>query len=123
MAFLDPWRNDTTSPRRMQGVVRYASSSDLSSWSTLYRGAIGDARASSANSLAVEFLGDYNFIDATNSGAVAVWNDVQNAAVCPAVNAWRASLASGTSVSKPAPASDCPATFGNTDIYGGAFTP
>ena len=123
MAFLDPWQNDTTSPRRMQGVVRHASSSDLSSWSTLYRGAIGDARASSANSLAVEFLGDYNYIDATNSGAVAVWNDAQNAAVCPAVNAWRASLASGTSVPKPAPASDCPETFGNTDIYGGMFTP
>jgi hypothetical protein len=123
MAFLTPWQNDTSSPRSMQGVVRHASFSDLSSWTTLFRGPEGDARASSANSLAGEFLGDYNYIAATNTSAAAVWNDVRNATDCPAVDAWRQSLVSGTSVPKPAPATDCPATFGNTDIFGGTFTP
>jgi hypothetical protein len=123
MAFLDPWRSNTSSARRMQGVVRQAAFSDLSSWTTLQRGAVGDARASSANSLASEFLGDYDAIAANNTQGAAVWNDVRNASVCPAVNAWRQSLANGTPTSKPAPASDCPATFGNTDIFGGTYTP
>lgn len=122
MGFLDPWRSDTTSARRSEGVVRHADCCDLSSWSTLHRGATGDARSSSANSLAVEFLGDYNYIVATNDFAVAVWNDVRNAAVCNAINAYRAGLAGvGAPTPRPAPATDCPATFGNTDIFGGVF--
>jgi hypothetical protein len=103
------------------GATTEFSDSGLSSWTTLHRGEVGDARASSANSLAVEFLGDYNYVIATNSYAVAVWNDVRNAAVCDAVNAWRQSLVDGAPTAKPAPATDCPATFGNTDIYGEAY--
>jgi hypothetical protein len=122
MGFLDPWRNDTTSSRQMQGVVRHADFSDLSSWSTLHRGIVGDARGSTANSLAFEFLGDYDYIVATNDGAAAVWNDVRNAAVCDAINAYRAGLAGvGPAAPRPAPATDCPATFGNSDIFGGFF--
>jgi hypothetical protein len=123
MAFLTHWQTDTSSPRTMQGVVRHASISDLSSWTTLFRGPSGDARASSANSLTAEFLGDYNYIAATNSSATAVWNDVRNAANCPAVDAWRQSLSTSTPGTKPAPGTDCPATFGNTDIFGGTFSP
>jgi hypothetical protein len=123
MAFLDPWQSTTSGPRTMQGVVRHASFSDLSGWTTLQRGAVGDARASSANSLAVEFLGDYDYIAATNTHAAAVWNDVRSAAVCDAINAWRQSLVNGTPTTRPAPATACPATFGNTDIYGGVYTP
>ncbi len=74
MAFLDPWQADTSSPRTLQGVVRHASFSELTRWTTLNRGAVGDARASSADSLAVEFLGDYDDIAATNTQAVAVWS-------------------------------------------------
>ena len=122
MGYLDPWRSDTTSSRRFEGVVRHADFSDLSSWSTLHRGAVGDARGSSANSLAFEFLGDYNYVVATNDFAAAVWNDVRNAAVCGAINAYRAGLAGvGPAAPRPAPATDCPATFGNTDIFGGVF--
>src|SRR5204862_4525606 len=46
--FLDPFRNDTTSPRRFVGVLRHAdvSGTMLSNRSTLSRGAVGDARAS-----------------------------------------------------------------------------
>jgi hypothetical protein len=40
---------------------------------------------------------------------------------CPAVDAWRMSLVTGTSVPEPAPEQDCPAGFGNSDIYGGAW--
>lgn len=31
-------------------------------------------------------------------------------------------LAAGTAAAKPSPATDLPATFGNTDIYGGRYT-
>jgi hypothetical protein len=123
MAFMDPWQSDTSGPRRMQGVVRQAAFSDLGNWTTLQRGPLGDARASSANSLTSEFLGDYNAVAASNSQAAAVWNDVRNAAVCPAVNDWRQSLADEAPTTKPAPATDCPATFGNTDIFGWSLAP
>ena len=120
MGFLDPWRASTGTPRRMQGVVRHANAA-LAGWATLHRGAIGDARGSSANSLAAEFLGDYNYVVATNEYAAAVWNDVRHAAVCPAVDAYRQSLADGSPIAPPAPAGDCPATFGNSDIFGGSY--
>jgi hypothetical protein len=51
-----------------------------------------------------------------------VWNDARNAADCPAVDAWRAALQAGGTATKPSPLSDCPAAFGNSDIYGGAYT-
>ncbi|MEP6996755.1 MAG: hypothetical protein ABI900_03850, partial [Betaproteobacteria bacterium] len=94
---------------------------DLTGWSTLNRGDIGDARGSSANSLISEFLGDYNAVIATRSYGAAVWNDVRNAADCPAIDAWRQSLADKKPTAKPAPGTDCPATFGNSDIFGGFY--
>ena len=118
--FLDPWRDSLSEPRRMQGVVRHASA-DLTSWTTLHIAPIGDARGSSANSLAFGFLGDYNFSVATRDYGAAVWNDTRNAAVCDAIDAFRQSLVEGSPISRPAPGTDCPATFGNTDIYGGAY--
>jgi hypothetical protein len=71
--------------------------------------------------LTSEFLGDYNDIKASPAGAVAVWNDTRNTADCPAVDAFRQSLANGSPAPAPAPATDCPATFGNSDIFGGSF--
>ena len=88
---------------------------------TVHRGASGDARASSANALTGEFLGDYDYAAATNSHLVAVWIDVRNAADCPAIDAYRQSLVEGNPIPKPAPNTDCPATFGNSDIFGGQF--
>jgi hypothetical protein len=120
-AFLDPWRTTTADPRRMLGVVRHAEASALGTWTTLHRAPVGDARGSSANGLTSEFLGDYNFVAATRDAGVAVWNDVRDAAVCPAINAYRQSLVDGAPIPPPAPNSDCPATFGNTDIFGGRF--
>jgi hypothetical protein len=122
-AYLDPWRSTTADPRRMQGVVRHAnlSGSVVGTWDEQHRGALGDARGSSANGLTSEFLGDYNYVMATNAGAYAVWNDVRNAAVCPAINAYRQSIVDGTPITAPAPQQDCPSMFGNTDIFGASI--
>jgi hypothetical protein len=123
--FLDPWRPSTTDLRRFQGVVRHANvpagGGAPGAFTTLHRGAVGDARGSSANGLISEFLGDYNYAVATRTYGAAVWNDARNAAVCPAINAYRQSLVAGTPIPPPAPNVDCPATFGNTDIFGGSY--
>jgi hypothetical protein len=116
-AFLTPWQTTTAAPRPMLGVVRHANSS-TGPFTTLHRGAVGDARASSANGLAFEFLGDYNYAVATESSGVLVWNDTREAANCPALDAYRQSLVVGTPIPVPAPGTACPPTFGNTDIWG-----
>jgi hypothetical protein len=129
-AHLDPWRTTTADPRRMLGVVRHAevaASGAVGAFSTLHRGAVGDGRGSSANGLTTEFLGDYNYAVATRDYAAAVWVDSRNAAVCPAINAYRQSLVDGTPIAPPAPNQDCPDSpatgsfFGNTDIFGGSY--
>jgi hypothetical protein len=123
-AFTTPFRNDTTTPRNLVGVILHAdvTGGTIGTFGELARGVGGDPRASSANSLISEFLGDYVYTAATRTGAVGVWNDVRNGADCPAVDAWRMSLQAGTSVPRPAPQADCPATFGNSDIYGAAVS-
>jgi hypothetical protein len=123
-AFLAPYRTDTSKPRPLVGVVKHAdvaANGKVGAFSELNRGARGDARASSANALLDEFLGDYVYAVATNDYGAAVWNDVRRARDCPAIDAWRMSLETGASVPKPAPEQDCPARFGNTDIFGGAY--
>ena len=84
----------------------------------------GDSRASSANDLTTGFLGDYNYAAATNSSVTAVWNDARSsrAADCPAIDAFRDSELTSNPMSKPAPLTDCPKTFGNTDIFGGNYS-
>ena len=74
----------------------------------------------------LEFLGDYVYAVATRTYGAGVWNDTRNAADCPAIDAWRAAaqaaIQNGTAVpTKPAPEQACPATFGNSDIFGGSF--
>jgi len=63
---------------------------------------------------------------ATEQYGAAVWNDVRNGADCPAIDSWRAAaqeaiLEDLTVPAAPAPAQECPATFGNTDIFGGSY--
>ncbi|HEX8099001.1 MAG TPA: sialidase family protein, partial [Actinomycetota bacterium] len=124
MAFHEPWQSTTADPRLMEGVVRRANSPGMSApaaWTTVHRGATGDARGSSTNSLASGFLGDYNNVDVGQGLAYAVWNDVRNAADCPVIDAYRQSLSTDDPLPRPAPNDDCPATFGNSDIYGAGF--
>jgi hypothetical protein len=124
-AFLSPWRSDTSSPRLMLGVVRQASVSHghVGHFETLHRGETGDARGSSENNLCCEFLGDYNYVSASRTFGTAVWNDVRDAAVCTAMNKYRASLITASPLPKPSPLKDCPPRFGNSDIFGGTYEP
>jgi hypothetical protein len=122
--FTTPFQTTNDSPRLFAGVVRHATlaGSRLGAFTTLHRGAPGDARASSANDLTTEFLGDYNYAAATNSSVTAVWNDARRATDCPAIDAFRESELTSSPLSKPAPLADCPGTFGNTDIFGGNYS-
>jgi hypothetical protein len=123
-AYLQPFQETTANPRRMQGVVRHA---DVGAggvdggFTTLHRTAVGDARGTT-RTLNREAVYDYNYAAATRTYGAAVWMDVRNAASCDAVNAYRQSLIDGTPITPPAPLTDCPAQFGNNDIYGGTYS-
>jgi hypothetical protein len=129
--YLQPWQSTTATPRLFQGVVRHAdvnpTTGALGAWADIHRAPTGDARGSSANALIDEFLGDYNYAFATNDFVVATWNDARNAADCTAIDAYRQDIVNGTAVgdatdpTRPAPEQDCPATFGNSDIFGGSY--
>jgi hypothetical protein len=148
--FRQPFQSTTAAPRLQQGVVRHAdvgASGRPGAWSDVHRAADGDARGSSQNNLVAEFLGDYNYASASNTGVAAVWNDVRAAADCPAIDAYRQQFVNavragtaqpadeereeneGTAPAEqagapepPAPQQDCPPTFGNSDIWGGFYT-
>lgn len=103
-AFTTPLLNDTTTPRGLVGVVLHAevgAGGAPLNWTQVHRGAVGDPRGSSQNNQVLEFLGDYLYA-ATNDYGVAVWNDTRNAADCPAIDAWRASVqAAGSPMPTP----------------------
>lgn len=123
-AYLASYQGTTSTPRPMQAVVKHA---DLvggvpGAFTELNRGASGDARGSSQNGLTAEFFGDYVYAVATRTYGSAVWNDARNEADCPAIDAYRAAIEAGQKPTPPAPNTDCPANFGNSDIYGGSYT-
>jgi len=123
-AFTNPFREDTSAPRSLVGVVKRAFVSGdgtVGAFADVHRGAPGDPRGSSQNNLVMEFLGDYVYAIATNTYGAAVWNDVRDAADCPAIDAYRQSFQTRGSLPAPAVQSVCPATFGNSDIRGGSY--
>ena len=131
MNFLQPWQTTTANPRLFQGVVRHAdvnpATGAIGAWSDLNRAPTGDARGSSANALTGEFLGDYDYAFATNDFVAAVWNDARRAADCTAIDDYRQDILDGdaegiaSDPTRPAPQQDCPAMFGNSDIFGGSY--
>jgi hypothetical protein len=123
-AFTTPFRDDTSAPRGLVGVVKRAAvggDGTIGAFTDVHRGAPCDPRGSSQDNLVMEFLGDYVYAIATNTYGAAVWNDVRAAADCPAIDAYRQSLQTGGSLPAPAVQSACPATFGNSDIRGGSY--
>ena len=80
-------------PARGRGAARnWPAGGVRGAFSEVHRGATGDARGSSQNDLAAEFLGDYVYAAATNDYGMSVWNDVRNAQNCPAVDEYRQEL-------------------------------
>jgi hypothetical protein len=127
-AWLEPYKHSTmgaASDRPLTGIVTHAdvtANGTIGPFTRLIKSTPGDARGSSQNDLTAEFLGDYVYSVATRTYGAGVWNDVRNAADCPAIDRWRMSLRTGASVPTPAPQQDCPTTFGNSDIFGASFT-
>ncbi len=155
-AFTEPFKTSAVgaaNDRPLVGVVLHADvGGTVGTFTQLHRGAAGDARGSSQNNLAAEFLGDYVYAVATRTYGAAVWNDVRNAADCPAIDAYRQALhdeavATGARTADaeeprgeedkvqngkeadqedpatpPAVQAACPTAFGNSDIYGGTWT-
>jgi hypothetical protein len=119
-AFTTPYRDDTTSPRALTGVILHAdvAAGVIGAFAEAYRGPTGDPRGTSQNDLTAEFLGDYVYAAATRTYGTAVWNDASNAAVCPAIQAYRAAVESGATATPPNVIATCPARFGNSDILG-----
>ena len=66
-AFTTLFRDDTTSPRNLVGVVKHAdvADGDVGAFTEVHRSPGGDPRGSSQNNLAAEFLGDYVYAAAT----------------------------------------------------------
>jgi hypothetical protein len=121
-AFTTPFRNDTSSPRNLVGVVKHAdvSGGTVGAFSTVHRSPGGDPRGSSQNNLAAEFLGDYVYAAATRTYAAAVWNDVRRAADCPAIDAYRLAL-HNEAVAAGAPVADPEEPRGEEDAVHQAF--
>jgi hypothetical protein len=126
-AWTEPYKDSTLGPdndRPLIGIVTHAdvaADGTVGTFIRLHQSTPTDARGSSQNDLTAEFLGDYVYAVATRLYGSGVWNDVRRAADCPAIDAWRMSLRGGPAAPKPAPEQDCPATFGNSDIFGGTF--
>ena len=119
-AFTTSYQPTTGTPRSLVGVFMQAAAGAgaTGAFTEAHRGAPGDPRGSSQNNLVAEFLGDYVYAAATRTYGVGVWNDTRAAADCTAADAWRQDIATGgTLVPRPAPQQNCPATFGNSDIF------
>jgi hypothetical protein len=151
-AFEEPFKTSAVgaaNDRPLIGQVLQAtvSGEDVGAFVPRHRGQSGDARGSSQNDLAAEFLGDYVYAAATRDYGVSVWNDVRAAADCPAVDQYRQdlhdeALATGQQTAEaeeprgeseegedddaadaPAVQQVCPANFGNSDIFGWSGPP
>lgn len=128
-AITTPFTRTTAKPRLMHGVLRSAvigRGGAPAGWTTDYIGRSGDARGTSfADWNYEEFLGFYVFAVATRSYGAGVWTDVSRAADCPAIDKWRETSLKAKTIVVPAPwpLTDCPARFGNSDIWSATTAP
>ena len=121
------WRgSDFTSPRPYHGVFRSSpldSTGMPTNWTTEFNEPAGgttggDLRATyPGHDLYQERVGDYVYAAASDTYGVGVWTSAANAAVCDAIQTYRAnSFAAGHhALPAPWPLTDCPPNFGNTD--------
>lgn len=122
-AVTSPWAgDDVSSPRPYHGVFRSApvTASGPGTWTTEYNGPLADLRSSfPGHRFREERIGDYVYAAASRDYGIGLWIDVRNTEVCPAIQDWRAqSLAAGHIViPAPYPPTDCPATWGNMDVW------
>jgi hypothetical protein len=127
MAYGQPFQTTTANPRPEHGVLRMATvgaNGAPGAWATLYDGPFGDARGTSQGRILYnEFLGDYVYAIATRTYGMGVWTDTRRTVDCPAMDAWRQASFDAGHLVFPAPwalggVGDCPASFGNNDIFG-----
>ena len=117
-----PWlAGDMTTPRPYHGVFETAAvgANGAPGAFTVSTGALGDLRATyPGHDIYQERIGDYVYAAASQSYGLGVWTDAAAAAVCPAVQQYRAaSLAAGhRALPAPWPLAQCLPGFGNTDI-------
>jgi hypothetical protein len=119
-----PFMTDFTSPRPYHGVFVSSaldSSGNPTGWSTVFNEPpTGDLRATyPGHDMYQERIGDYIYAAASNTYGVGLWISAINAAVCPAIQSWRAaSFAAGArQFPAPWPLADCAPNWGNTDAY------
>ncbi len=102
-----------------------------------------DPAASAQNNLQRQFWGDYNTLVSKGNTAWFIYTDSRHGAGCPAVDAYQRFLVDSGAVveqeereaartagkeapadgDKPAPLTDCPAQFGNTDAFVSVIMP
>jgi hypothetical protein len=105
--------------------------------------ASSDPAASAQNNLQRQFWGDYNTLVSKGGHAWFIYTDSRHGAGCPAVDAYQTFLVSSGAVIEqeereaarkgdkeapedgdvPAPPTDCPAQFGNTDAFVSVIAP
>ena len=107
------------------------------------RSVSSDPAASAQNNLQRQFWGDYNTLVSKGGTAWFIYTDSRHGVGCPAVDAYQRFLVtSGAAIEQeertadrkagkdapedgdvPAPPTDCPAQFGNTDAFVSVITP
>jgi hypothetical protein len=123
----------------------FASSEDGENFTTptLVSTESSDPAVSAQNNLERQFWGDYNTLVSKGDQAWFIYTDGRNGEGCPAVDEYQRYLvSSGAKIEqeerdarpkagkegpsdgdKPAPPTDCPEQFGNTDVFVSAVTP
>jgi hypothetical protein len=122
-AYLQPFQITTANPRQMQGVTRHADvgAVEFSARSrpcTVQQSATPGARP--APSIVRASTTTSTRPPHATTASRYGWT-LGTPSDCPAVDSYRQSLIDGVPIAAPSPLIDCPAQFGNSDIYSGSF--